>query len=1218
MLTAGAILLAGVGWTVPHPGGSVFGQEGTESGTEDPIQIKDGKILSQQRIWILGKDGRPLMQYTLEELRELERVYRETTQLPPLLQAAELTVVVGDGSASVAADFLAHNGGVGGLVRRFNLGLKNCQLTSLPDFSVVEESDSSSERDSSSQLGVEQLPETPVEAESEQDSEDQEQADANAASIQEPIGIEAPRDRGQEDVAQQRVIPTADGYQWLMLSSIPRQFRLSLNAKTVVDRASDRHSMTIDLPMVQSFIIVQLPANAVDERVSGEDLIVSRAVDSSSVKLEIRSRGGPFTLSWGQKDSVRPVGIVEARSETVYEPFDLSNPSQSWTVTTNLSVRWVAANGNQKIQVRLPSGGQWGNLPYSDIERFRLYTLSESAVAPESSVQEDLIETESAGPADILVIENLDPVALMSIDNLSLQWRWNPIVAEASGPASKFTLHAPEVTGVDSHEGMMRVVYPASYEFSYMEHAETRFMDHNTHMDSGANRDHVLFGFSGTKAGVDISFRRERLLPTVRPTYRVHVTENRLELTTWLHCWFDGGSTEIAWYPSGWTLDEATTVVLREPDSPLTGNTEPLQVQSREDGGFLLSVRQVDAASNKQREEQVWRVVAYRRWNPLENPRVDFQLPAFDRGIAIGQSRLEYGSGRLIITNDQVLNVQHDLQTSQGIWQDSAQPDAMAYLQPQVRNPAFFRFLDQGQRPEWTGTAHLLPQQIGLEQNSTLDVQADRVGVTQHFDLRIANRPLSQLKFLVRKDMLPLRLVMDEVVLPYEELPIDEAANAGTQEPPWQEILVSFSPELVGESRLTAESSVAWPSKTDSTAQAKVDSTLASQPNLLEVPLVRILPGDSLRSGRAQWELIPNLKYDVRYRPQDSSSEVYQPVGQGTRELEGDQATILLTIQQRAAFLETSVVANGIYLQTLLAGSERRDRLAVRVRSSSRQLTIQLPEQAVLEKVAVDGVALSQEMAPYDYNANQVAVLLPDESEHILEVIYLVSQPLTWAQMLNLVPASIVNLKSMDRYYWQLVTPDVYHLGWCPPDLTAEWQWQWSTAWWNRVSDLDQTALERWIGAASLTRTPIGTNSYVMSGVEQPSILEVWILSRFAFWQPVGIAAIVGSLLVLNIPWLRSPNAVIIIVGLMATTTISWPELSVLLGQTTLAALSLVVLVWLVQSAVSSRVKRRSIFSSGSQVIQEISGSNPSARIRQSSFTNATNRPAAVESTGTE
>lgn len=1204
-LLCSAILLLVVSvFSSINPGLALMAQETTEASSEVPLQVKEGKILSQQRIWILGKDGRPLMQYTLDELRELERVYRETTQLPPSLQSANLSITVGQGSATVTADFDALSGG-GGLVRRFDLGLTSCQLIASPSFTVVQE--------------------------------------PNFDSPSDPLGALEDESSDLDSQELQQVVPTENGYQWLVLSREPKQYRLTLQGQTVVGQVSDRQSITMDLPMVQTRMIVQLPASAVDERVNSDDLITNRTVDASGVTVEIRSRGGPITLSWGQADAARAIGVVEARSETLYEPFDLSSPSQSWTATTNLSIRWTASHGNQKIQMRLPPGGQWGSLPFSEIDRFRLYTIPDATHVEENGPDEANTTTDPSGSTDILVIENLDPEALPTIENLSLQWRWMPTNSEVHAQSASFTLLAPEISGADSHYGMIRVVYPASYEFSYLEHPGSRFIDHSSLLDSSSNRDQLLFAFSGTSAGVDITFQRERLLPIVRPTYRIHVSENRLEMTAWLHCWFEGGAMEVAWYPSGWTLDEASAAVLREPNAPLTVNAEPLQVQARDDGGFLLSSKLSDNSAVKQKNEQIWRVIAYRSWSPQAEPQIAFQLPAFDRAVQGGQSRLEQGSGQMIITSEQYLNVQHDSLSSRGIWQDRTFPDSQNYLESEVPNPTFYRFLEQGQGAEWVGSVQILPQQIGVQQDAELEVKDDRIEVTQHFELQISNRPLEQLKFLVRSDTLPLSFSAGELTLPFEELPstdspqsdapqsdapqsdaprsdaqLEPVQQADAPRVSWREVVVNLRPAMLGQVRVTAKSSILWQSTPTNSTDTQEVSGQPSPPALIEVPLLRIARQGALRSGLSQWKLVPNPKFDVRSRVRQSSTTVYQPVALAPQELDEQQDSIPLAVYPRLTAQTANVIANGIWLQTLLAGSERRDRLAVRIRSSNRQVTIQLPEQAVLEKVAIDGTALRQELAPYDYNANQVAVLLPDDTEHVLEVIYLVSQPLTWAQRLSLVPASVKNVQSTDRYYWQLVTPGVYHLGWCPSELTAEWHWRWQSAWWSRLSDLDQNTLERWIGAASLTRIPLGTNSYVMSGVEQPTHLQVWILSRFAFWLPVGVAAILGALLILNTPALKNPSSIVLIACLIAASAMIWPEMSVLLGQTSLVALVLVVIVWLVQSAVRSRVKRRSIFSSGSQAMQEISGSNPSARVRQSSYTNITSRPATVESTGTD
>ena len=239
------LLLVLMGWI-----STAMAQDETAISTDEKLQLSEGVVQSQQRVWIQGRDGRPLLRYTLEELQELERVYREATQLPAFLGAAKLKVQVAGSAAAIEAEFEAETTG-SGTVTHFDLGLKNSQLTARPE-------------------------------------------------------LEPAPDPTEPDPF--RMVPTADGYRWLLLDRRGGVHRLRVAARTLVQRASDRHNLSIDLPLVNSTIIVRLPPNAVEERIRGEDLLVRRAVDDEAVELEIQSRGGNFSLSWREGQGSAHVG----------------------------------------------------------------------------------------------------------------------------------------------------------------------------------------------------------------------------------------------------------------------------------------------------------------------------------------------------------------------------------------------------------------------------------------------------------------------------------------------------------------------------------------------------------------------------------------------------------------------------------------------------------------------------------------------------------------------------------------------------------------------------------------------------------------------------------------------------------------------------------------------------------------------------------------------
>ena len=79
-------------------------------------------------------------------------------------------------------------------------------------------------------------------------------------------------------------------------------------------------------------------------------------------------------------------------------------------------------------------------------------------------------------------------------------------------------------------------------------------------------------------------------------------------------------------------------------------------------------------------------------------------------------------------------------------------------------------------------------------------------------------------------------------------------------------------------------------------------------------------------------------------------------------------------------------------------------------------------------------------------------------------------------------------------------------------------------------------------------------------------------------WLPIGLVAILVSILLISFRLLRHPAFLLLAAGGLATAGMLAPDLAVLLGQTAMISLGLVSLVLITQAAIESRVRRRSVF----------------------------------------
>ena len=438
---------------------------------------------------------------------------------------------------------------------------------------------------------------------------------------------------------------------------------------------------------------------------------------------------------------------------------------------------------------------------------------------------------------------------------------------------------------------------------------------------------------------------------------------------------------------------------------------------------------------------------------------------------------------------------------------------------------------------------------------------------------------------------------------PKESVPV---ATSGIM---WQVYQALGSPELIGATQITIQTSTPWkgdappavvaapPTATSAAARQSTSgrtrlSTPSSQPPLADttattdvaVPLAQLLLPNGTTRLRQDWSVRTDLQMETILKTDASDTPDFWLAGQRARPLAEYQRVIDLQFQPRRLQGLGPVRIDKCWLQSFVGGSKRRERFVVHVASNVEELQIKLPGEAIIRegrvKVSVNGFTAENNFR-YDQQTDVITIPLTGGSGagHVVEVSYFLPDELGWATPLNVAPPEILGTEQIDQFYWQLLTPAVQHLAWSPNSLTAEWTWQWSGLWWNRVSRLNQRQLESWIGAVVQESPPASANSYVMSGSGMEGPVRIWVLSRFVLWLPIGLLAITIAFVALNYAFVRRPVVVLTLAAGIAGLAAVWPDLAVLAGQTAVISLGLVALVWMVQAGVDSRVRRRSVFS---------------------------------------
>ncbi len=1025
------------------------------------------------------------------------------------------------------------------------------------------------------------------------------------------------------------------GYQWYLNGVAGSEHSATLRGGAVVPRRGARRELRLNLPFTKSTVEVRLPLNAIDDVVSGngEEVIDRESTEQARI-VRIHGSGGEMTISWRDSDARSRLSAVEAASQTRLE---IDDPHQAWKCSTDLTLSWFGNDAPDNVVLNLPAGARWLQVPSSLNEHYTLSNASPSnEPAAEQSAQQ--IQTEQS-----LTIRNLDPSL---IQPLRLLWEWQP-PAEKEVTVGK-SLQVPSITidGVDSHTGTVEFLVPTSFAPTWQEQSGTQLVQQARQSDL-LDRKQYLFRFSRQPLQLTANFRRPINVASIRPTYLAHVDGYKLRMTAWLDCMFDTSKPiAVTMLPANWQIESAELVEMSDPHA----QGEPLSLMPQPDSSMVISHVDPDLMEfNEQRSlRQVWRVIAYRPWEPAEANQFTLKLPELQQSEASGNERsFDHGTGILIVTSTSNLLLKNNAAETKGLLVDSLVPQWQPLLSSDAANqPLVYRFQSRGEHPFWSGAAEPLPQQIVLQQQAAVDVGSELIRVTQDYALQIANEPLNQLRIAIRQDS--LGVVEPQVMIngvPVQLQLINKLGQTVQSEPTTRAMEVSLqSSPVVPESNGVDQSSVSTadgaqtsqpsvagaavdngqnaatstvkPTKPEANAwrifepvsvaplrgnvtvniRTAVPWKASGQFQLTEigVPLVQLIVPRATRLREQTWSAKADRAVEVfEIKSTDLTQKATAEENGSEREtrlvavpaepqaLEVGQVELRLSARKLESLAYFPVRIGRSWLQTIINGNERRDRYTAQIESTLPRISIRVPGSRNVKHVIVDGKPVTQELtAVFTSEGTQYQIDLPtnDKSVHQIEVWMISAEALAWLTPLEIDVPEIEGAQFYDRFYWQLAIPSIQHFGFATGRMTPEWNWQFRSLWWNRESRLKQADLERWVGATQQTELPTSVNKYVLSSFGGGRSFQIWVVSRFLLWLPIGLASIVLSVLLVSFRALRHPAFLLLGAGGIATAAMLAPDLAVLLGQTAVVSLVLVFLILITQAAIEVRVRRRSVF----------------------------------------
>ncbi|RMF41148.1 MAG: hypothetical protein D6753_10125 [Planctomycetota bacterium] len=1010
--------------------------------------------------------------------------------------------------------------------------------------------------------------------------------------------------------ARHQFVAENTGYRWILQdltgqADAPRVYTVVLRGKTKIADEADRRSLLLPLPTGPAEVHVTLPAGTSDPRVRAEDILEFQPGEPE-VRLKILSRGGAFQVSWKRPSAIASVASVEAQSRTLFE---VTDPVDAWKATTNLTVRWYGPDADNRFRIALPPGARWRSFPQPDFDRFSISLENTSSGSEDgASSQGADVRLQEDSQRAVLVIENHDLAQTSSID-LTCEWEWSPDPPESESTPLTTVVPCLSVSGVYSHRGIVDLQYPASYSLVFEEGESSRLIQQGRLPDLFAVHQ-LRFEFRKEPSDMRVTFRPERSDPTVRPVYHVHLDGHKIDMTVWLECSFDitRHQLELSMDFGKWALQENTARWLAGPDDPLADVGETLEVRDSGDGRTVV-LRGIDPDPNSyttnRRIEQIWRVEAQMDWDADENTSLSFALPQILLGRGTGVP-----AGALIISAEDNMLVSWDQTNSQGLFADAFSEEYGRYVRLSgTRQPQVFRFPSQSKSPVWAGDVKLLPQVVAAEETVRLEVVDGVVSTTQQWNLRVANEPLNEIHLAVPADVTGLQVYIDQTLTSAEPIgPLvavspQEAGTAPAVEPgetadvlsgEYTVYAIPAAAPILGTAEVQVVMARSWSAPPQSSGRsAPPPSTTVSEERPVEVearlaflhvphirPVVRYLTlgGDYFieatdASGREQWAYVPHALPDA---------------GRGVA---ADIHSIRLTIQPHVGSSAGSLSIRNSWLQTAISGDQRRDRYVARFLGMPTVLRIKLPDRADVRnnrvRALIDSVPTD---AVYDSRTDSLIVAIPSAdagdgaqpqqlpAERTLDLFYSVRSGLQSLTRLEVAAPLIEGASQDGRFYWQLAVPRTQHLLWTTDALSPEWRWRWNGFCFARHSVFDEPELTRMLQAAEVDELPVSVNRYVLSGPAPDQPFRVWVAARHVLWLPTGLLAILVTVLVVNVPLLRSPVFGLLLgMGIMTLAVVA-PDFGILLGQTVALSLSLALLIIVAHAAIDSRVRRRSVF----------------------------------------
>jgi hypothetical protein len=941
---------------------------------------------------------------------------------------------------------------------------------------------------------------------------------------------EPPRHEGDTEAVVLSEGPN-EGYACWLRGSEGQFCTVTLELMAAVEQVGNEFRLDLQLPRATSSTFdLEVPIRGATAMVSNGLLEVVEAGAGS--RLVVSGVGGDFRLVWrkGEPGQANPRPLLEASIEQVVKVDGVRQ------VTADLRLRVSSLRGEfDAFTVRLPVGA-------------RLF--------PRQFNQSGLRLTElpDADTGAKLVQVKLDRAATAAVDvQLLIEY-----VAAANGKTSDYDLGGFEVEDAFRQSGTIDFVVKSDIKLTWKPVAGVQ----RTFVPESL-RQKLLARFEMTRRSYSLLMQvsSKDTQVSVEPVYQLYVDRHHVRLDATFKYRIRGASLYgLNVQLPGWQVTRIAPETAIDTESLELGKTDPLFIP-------------LTSAAMTESGELILQLTA-------QQP-----IPAGAEQISLTLPRPEAKSltpASVVVVSADNLELTVSDEDSKGLERDPFPP--VLDLPQEQRRPLFYRERSEAAASMLVAQLEVRPRSVSVSAEADVKLDARTIRVQQRFQYRVAYEALRRLHFVMPRELFEagdVQFVYRQQALPLVEWHAAESDNSASppQNEPWIRVEVDPLGELLGAHEIVVHH------------DRSLSEVASEQESPLAVSLVQPWLGDgTVVTGNAvRVQGGPDISFrlsDERWEPSEGGAGV--PTGELSLTADGMPLDVALQVSRRDVRRQTSTVVSRAWIETRLDATARRDRAVFRIVTNLDRVAFQLPADADLLRVGLDGRDVTDLVLRDQQQTRSIEV--PPGQEHVLEIWYTTPVTAHWPAVFNLDVPRVAEAKSNQRVYWTLMMPPQIHLLLPPGGMTPELTWTWRGLFWGRASRLQSADLERWVGATQQSgELPQTVNHYLFSSFGTLDRMQFSVATRGTALILMSGAALLTGLALIYFRRLRHP-AVLFVGGLAVFTLILWmPDLAAALAQA--AALGL--LLGLTACVLKWTVDRR--LASGS-VIQGVAYASPDSQ----------------------